>query len=116
MPLRYLLDEQLRRHRLWKAIVRHNRQGTDLLEFVRVGDPTGLPLGSKDEVILQWAEREQRILVSLDKKTLPGHLVRHLQAGGHSPGIFIIRRKTKVLQVIDFLVFALFSNPLSWRD
>jgi hypothetical protein len=115
MPLRYLLDEHMRGHRLWKAIVQHNRLGIDVLDFLRVGDPIDLALRSPDDVILQWAEREQRILVSLDKRSLPLHLAQHLQAGFHSPGIFVIRRGSTLMQVIDFLVLALSSNPLSWR-
>ena len=48
MPLRFLLDENLRGGALWRAIQRHNAGGIDLLEATRVGDPVDLPCGSLD--------------------------------------------------------------------
>lgn len=38
MPLRYLLDENLRGP-WWNAIQRHNSFGTNTIDAVRVGDP-----------------------------------------------------------------------------
>jgi uncharacterized protein (DUF362 family) len=67
--LRYLLDENLRGV-LWRAIQRHNALSVYAIDLVQVGDPPDLPLGSLDPDILLWAERQGRILVSLDKKTL----------------------------------------------
>jgi hypothetical protein len=70
MPLAILLDEHLR-GTLWRAIQHHNARGSNPLDVVRVGDPENLPLGSLDPEILLWAEREERILVSEDRKPLP---------------------------------------------
>jgi len=81
MLVRYLLDENLRGI-LWGAILLHNRPGLDRIDCVRVGDPEDLPRGSKDPAILVWAERENRLIVSLDKKTMPAHAKAHLEAGG----------------------------------
>src|ERR1700682_247658 len=105
MPLRFLLDEHLRR-RLWRAVVSHNAAGIDLLDVMRVGDPVDLPLGSVDPDMLVWAEREHRILISRDKRTLPTHLVNHLNAGRHSPGIFIILPGCAIPLVLSFLALA----------
>lgn len=69
----FLLDEHLRGP-LWSAIQRHNLRASSTNDAVRVGDPPDLPLGSQDEVILVWAERENRILVTEDVNTMPGHL------------------------------------------
>ena len=116
MPLGFLLDEHLRR-RLWRAIASHNAAGLDLLDVARVGNPVDLPLGSIDPTILVWAERENRILISRDKRTLPVHLVNHLNAGRHSPGIFIIRPGSTVPQLIAFLVLAACcSDSADWLD
>jgi hypothetical protein len=38
---------------------------------------------------LLWAEREGRVLVTLDRHTMPGHLANHLRAGHNSPGSFL---------------------------
>src|SRR5437016_3593762 len=102
MPLRYLLDEHLR-GLLWKAVQQHNAGGANLLDVVRVGDPPDLPLGALDPAILEWAEREGRILVSRDENTMRTHLMAHLQAGHHSPGIFMIRRRSTLSQVVFHL-------------
>lgn len=88
MAIRFLLDEHLRGV-LWNAIERHNRLGGLPIDAVRVGDPADLPLGSDDAVILAWAEKENRILVTLDRHTMSGNLAQHLATGRHSPGVFI---------------------------
>jgi Domain of unknown function (DUF5615) len=116
MPLAYVFDEHLP-GALWKAIQQHNAAGVDPVDAVRVGDPPGLPRGTKDPALLQWAEQAGRILLSFDKKTLPGHLTDHLQAGHHSPGIFLIRRRATIPQVVAFLVLAAHaSDPATWQD
>lgn len=109
MPLRYLLDENLRGP-LWQAVRQHNSQGQHLLDVVRVGDPPDLPLGASDPDILLWTEREGRLFVSLDKRTLPGHLARHLQAGGHVPGILIVAPGSAIAPVVDYLVLAAYAG------
>ncbi len=52
MPLRFLLDENLRGRALWQAIQQHNARGANTLDIVRVGDPPDLPLQSQDSAIL----------------------------------------------------------------
>jgi hypothetical protein len=112
----FVLDEHLRR-RLWRAIQAHNARGVDPLDVVRVGDLPDLPLGSSDAAILLWAERHARILVSLDRSTMAGHLAEHLQAGRHCPGIFSIRLRSNPAEVIEHLVLATYaSDPGEWRD
>ncbi|HEV3143702.1 MAG TPA: DUF5615 family PIN-like protein [Gemmataceae bacterium] len=96
MPLNFLLDEN-QRGLFWRAVQRHNRSGSDLLDVARVGDLDDLPLGASDAEILLWAEREGRILVTFDKATMATHLANHLQAGRHSPGIFMLRRASQSL-------------------
>jgi hypothetical protein len=87
------------------------------VDVVRVGDPPDLSLGSLDPAVLAWAEREGRILVSYDKDTLATHLADHLHAGHHSPGVFTIRRRTTLSQVVSFLVLAAHaSEPQEWQD
>jgi hypothetical protein len=116
MPLSFLLDEHLRGP-LWKAIQRHNQQNEYLIDAARVGDPPDLPLRSADSEILLWAERENRIVITLDENTLPSHLAEHLNAGRHSPGVFIIRDVTSLALVVSFLeVVAHASEAHEWQD
>ncbi|HEY7422921.1 MAG TPA: hypothetical protein VH682_01550 [Gemmataceae bacterium] len=114
--LRYVLDENLRGV-LWHAIQQHNNQSAFPFDVVRVGDPPDLPQGSADPDILIWAEREGRILVSLDKKTLSGHLAQHLQQGHHSPGIFIMIPSSTLPAIPDYLMHAAYAgDPLDYAD
>jgi hypothetical protein len=115
VPLRYLLDEHLRGP-LGRAMEQHNAAGGSAIDAVRVGDRPDLPLGSGDPELLRWAEREGRILVSWDKRSLPGHLARHLQAGHHVPGIFLLREHFTIPQVLAYLVQAAATDPLGWQD
>lgn len=116
MTLRYLLDEHLRGP-LWRAIQWHNSSGVYPLDVVRVGEPPDLPLSSDDPTLLQWAEREQRILVTHDPDTMPKHLADHLAAGRHSPGVFMLRPRSTLPQILSFLVDAAYaSEPGEWQD
>ena len=112
----FVLDEHLRREP-WRAIQQWNAQGVDPVDAVRVGDPPDLPLGTLDPDLLAWAEREGRILVSRDMDTLIGYLLDHLRAGDHSPGLFILRRRTPVSEILDFLVLVTRdSDAADWQD
>lgn len=116
MALAFLLDENLRGP-LWRAIELHNRRGTLPLDAVRVGDAAELPLGARDEDVLAWADRENRILVSVDRSTMPDELAKRLVSGGHCPGIFLMPRRSSISRVVQFLVLAAYaSEPGEWAD
>lgn len=115
MPLRYVLDEDLR-GLLWRYVVRHNARGVDPIDVIRVGDAEGLPLGILDPLILIWCEVNDRVLVSHDRSTVPVHLRDHLKAGRRSPGIFLVR-DVDPASVVAFLAAASeASDPAEWYD
>ena len=115
MPLAFLLDEN-QRGLLWRYIQRHNLKRAYPLDAVRVGDTADLSLASDDPAVLLWAERENRIIVSQDRKTLAKHLADHLTTGHRCPGIFQIRG-TRLHDVLDFLVCAAYaSEPAEWEN
>lgn len=114
--LHFLLDEMLRGP-LFSAILRHNRLGGLSIDVVRVGDFPALPLRSPDSEILLWAEHEGRILLSLDRDTLAGHLAQHLLAGHSSPGIMMLDPTCSIGQLVSFLEMATHAgNPDDYRD
>lgn len=116
MALRFVLDEN-QRGLLWRAIVRHNQRGANPVDAVRVGDDGGLPLGATDPEILLWCEREDRILVSFDKATLAEHLAAHLNAGRHVPGIFMLRRGSRLAKIVEHLALVTHaSEAWEWSD
>jgi hypothetical protein len=117
MLLRYLLDENLLGGSLWSAIQQHNAQGLYPLDARRVGDPSAPPKRTPDPDLLLWCEREARVLISLDKSTLPVHLAKHLQAGHHSPGVFIPRVAAPTHKVLEALVLAAYAgDPALYVD
>jgi hypothetical protein len=116
VDIRFLVDEHLR-GQLWRALAWHNQRGAYPLDVVRVGDSADLPQGSTDPDILVWAEREGRILISADRKTLLSHFNDHLAAGRHSPGLFLLRPLAPLPQIVDFLVAATYASEASeWTD
>jgi hypothetical protein len=116
MAIRFLLDEN-QRGLLWRAVVRHNQVGLDPVDVVRVGDLPDLPLRSSDSEILLWCEREDRILVSFDTATLAGHLAEHLQSGHRSLGIFMLRRGSRLSQVVAHQALVVHaSDAWEWQD
>jgi hypothetical protein len=117
MPLCFVLDENLRGGPLWPTICQHNLQGPYPIDTTRVGDPADLPLSTPDPDVLLWAERNDRILISLDKGTLPTVLGSHLQAGNHCPGIFLLRQGSTTTQVVSMLeLIAHAADPLAYQD
>ena len=116
MALTFLLDEHLRGP-LWHAIIQHNQQGGIQIDILRVGDPRDLPLGSSDPDILIWAEREGRIVISLDRNSMPGHFLSHLQSGRHSPGLLLVHPFcgfTRVVAELALITHA--GNPADYFD
>jgi predicted nuclease of predicted toxin-antitoxin system len=115
MPLTFIIDEHLRGP-LLQAIQRHNIGGGPWIDAVQVGDTPTLPLGSKDQEILLWAERNGRIIVSQDYK-LPTHLANHLRAGRNSPGVLLLRTGSQVAAVVETLaVIAHAGDPTDCLD
>lgn len=116
MPLTYVLDEHLRRT-LWRAIQRHNAAGSFVIDVAQVGDPVDLPLGSSDPDILLWAEKEGRVVVSRDYRTMLGHFIAHLQAGHHCAGLYFLRLQATIPQIIDYLVLSAYTtDPALLQD
>jgi hypothetical protein len=109
MALRFLLDEQIRGP-IWKAIQQHNAAGGPFLDTTRVGDPLDLPLGTSDSDILIWAEREQRIVLTLDRNTMPHCLKQHLAAGQRSAGIIVLDPTTTMNALLGALELVAYAG------
>jgi hypothetical protein len=116
MPIAFVLDENARGP-LWNAIQTHNQGGIYPIDAVRVGDRPDLPLQASDPEILAWAEQTGRILLTYDESSIPDYWIDHLQAGGHSPGVLIVREKVSLRAVVENLVILAYaSDPSEWLD
>jgi Domain of unknown function (DUF5615) len=110
--VRFLIDESVRLsvvaalHRLEPAIDVH-----------RVGQP-GMPaFASSDSDLLAFGESSQRILVSLDRASMPGEIANHLANGRHTWGVLFVTRRCSFRQLLDDLVLIWSaSDAEEWRD
>ena len=68
-------------------------------------------------LILLWAEANRRIVVSGDRRTMPGHFAAHLGAGHRSPGLFMLRPGWTIAAVVDLLALVTDEdNPPAWAN
>jgi hypothetical protein len=91
MKVRYLLDENLS-PRLKPALLRLE----PTIDVVRVGESNGLPLGTLDPDLLRFLDFTQRLLVTNNRTSMPAHLQKYWQEGGHLWGVLWIRSGTSL--------------------
>ena len=108
--LRLLTDEDVHGD-IMKGLLR--RQPT--LDLLRVQD-VGLRQ-SPDSIILDWAAQHDRVVVSVDKKTLAAAAWNRVVNGEPMPGVAILRTILSIGQAIDEVeVIALVGEPEDLRD
>jgi len=103
MPLKLLLDENLRDRRLWSTIANLSDPDCGSLDIIRVGDAGGPPLGISDNDLIAWAAEHNRVLIGLDKATLPAHLQAFCIKGAYSPGIILLRGNLPINETVELL-------------
>lgn len=79
----FLLDENLS-----PVIKRELLKVEPKMIILRVGDKGAPPLGTADEVILEWLQESGFILVTDNRKSMPEHLKKPLCAWRTSPRHF----------------------------
>ena len=95
-------------------ILRGLRLRNPNLDIVRVQD-TGLS-GAPDPEILEWAKRHDRILLTHDASTMPGHLCKRFSKGLHISGVFIVDDLAPIARCIeDILLINDCSEASEWK-
>ena len=56
-----------------------------------------------DQELLIWAAKEQRIVLTHDRRTMPQHVADLLNAGQAIAGVIVVPRQLRIRQVIDEL-------------
>lgn len=108
--LRFLADEDFN-NRVLRGLL---AQRPDL-DIVRVQD-TELS-GTSDPVVLAWAAREGRILLTHDKSTMINHARSRIKAGAPMPGLCAFEKNTAIKKAIDhFLVMLGASLDGEWEN
>ena len=74
------------------------------LDIVCVRD-AGLA-GSVDQIILAWAAREERILLTHDRNTMPNYAYARVVAGEQMPGVFLVSNRMPKGQAVEELFLA----------
>ena len=85
-------------------VLRGLRRRLAELDLVRAFD-AGLA-GSADPDLLEWAAKEDRIVVSHDVNTMPAFAYDRVRGGQSMPGVFIVPTSVAIGQAIDELEFA----------
>lgn len=117
MPLKLLLDENLRDDGLWLAIETRNAMESPSLDIVRVGDADAPPCATADLEIIRWAAIHGRLLVSLDKTSLPRHLHEYLDASQDSPGIVLLPGGLPIPDIVELLfLIAFITESGEWAN
>ncbi|MBF6592250.1 MAG: DUF5615 family PIN-like protein [Ktedonobacterales bacterium] len=74
-------------------------------------------LGMPDPAVLAYAADENRVVLSHDTSTLPGHLATFLMSGRHSPGVLLVPQESALGRTIsDLLLVWEASTADEWRD
>lgn len=112
MKVRYLIDEDLS-----PDYVRELRRYHSDLDVLRVGMPSAPPFSTLDPDILLYCEREQRVLVTENRSTMPGHERDHFAAGGHHWGLFKLRQGCGIgMYLAELQLVWEASEAEEWRD
>jgi Domain of unknown function (DUF5615) len=113
MAVKFLIDENSWR----KALVGGLKRVRPEIDVVHIGEAGAPSNEAKDPEILLYCEREQRLLVTRDRASMPVHARDHLRAGHHHWGIFYLRSHYSIGDYLDYLelVWAA-SMPEEYRD
>jgi Domain of unknown function (DUF5615) len=70
-----------------------------------------------DPELLAWAAESGRIVVTHDRKTMPGHAANRVAVGERMPGVFVVPHRLPVGQVIDDLeLMVTCSDENQWEN
>lgn len=108
--LRFLADENFRTY-LRRGLLRQDSQ----LDILRVQD-AGLS-GYDDEQLLEWASQQQRVILTHDVQTMPGHAFARVRKGQPMSGVLVIAQAASPAKVIfDVLLIVECYSEMDCRD
>mgnify|MGYP005843156657 CR=1 FL=1 len=112
MTIRLLLDENLF-PRLKSALLLRFPD----MDVLRVGDVGAPPYSTSDPDILRYTEQTQRLLVTDNRTSMPGHISDHLTQGRHHWGILYISPCLSFAEILEELCIVWgASTSDEWRD
>ena len=97
MSIGFLADADLNR-----AIVTGVQRREPALDFL-TSNEAGIE-GQGDPDVLEFAASQGRVLVSHDTSSMPVHFFDRLRSGRSSPGVFLVRQRAPVGQVVESIL------------
>jgi hypothetical protein len=73
------------------SIIRGVRLRDPSIDLLRVQDT--VMAGAADPDVLNWAAENDRILLTRDRRTMPGYAYERVAAGKKMPGVIVLSRK-----------------------
>ena len=97
------------------AIVAATRRREPAIDF-RSAVEAGLE-GLPDPDLLDQTAQDGRVLITHDRRTMPGHFRDHPACGKHSPGVLIVAQFAPIAPIVECLIL-IWSNsdPDVWQD
>ena len=104
----FLADENLKR-KIISGLLRRNPS----VDVIRAQD-VGLT-GVEDRILLEWAARHNRILLTHDVQTLVGFAWESVRTGKPMAGVIVLGRNLRVSEAVkELLLIAECSEPEEW--
>jgi hypothetical protein len=108
--MRFLADENLNND-IVRGIIRRNAQ----IDIVRVQDVE--LSGAADPDVLEWAARENRVLLSHDVATITKYAYQRIESSLEMPGVIEIPQALPIGEVIeDLVLIAEVSLEGEWKN
>jgi len=83
----------------------------------QVGQAPAPPKQTPDPELLRYAEANQLLFLTRDKKTMPGHVAQHLSSGRHTWGVFLLRRSASIADLVDAIILIWSASTAEeWQD
>ena len=99
MRVRFLPDENVPLL-LKRALLRREPR----VDVLRIGDPQAPSFGTLDPDLLIFLEQSKRLLVTLNRASMPAHIQAHYAAGRRLWGILWVRKDASTRQLVDELL------------
>lgn len=116
MGVTILIDENLSPE-LRKQLLRHSPDW----EVFAVGNPDAPPKATLDPDILRWCASHNAVLITNNRKSMPGHLREFEDEGLTMPGILLIdlekgfgRALDLIREAFEFPKISIFPNDISY--
>jgi hypothetical protein len=110
VALRFLTDEDFD-----NDLLRGLERRMPELDVLRVQDVE--LSGEPDPIILEWAAREGRIVLTHDVSTMPGHAYGRINEDLPMPGVCVVPQSLRLgLAIEELLVAIACSTPEDWQN